>query len=75
MPKPARKPASEPVPPSVKTSVPLPVETHAKLAWWAAATGQERGAIAARLIADGVRHIVVSERGKDDATGNGAGGA
>jgi hypothetical protein len=50
--------------PSVKTSVPLDVETHAKLCGLAALKGVDRSALAARFIKDGLRGVILIDKRK-----------
>ena len=48
----------------MKTSVPLDVGTHAKLAALAALRGMPAGALAAEFIREGVRSIIVIDKRK-----------
>lgn len=59
-----RKSAAAQMSRPVKTSVPLDVGTHAKLAAMAALRGMPAGALAAEFIRDGVRSIIVIDKAR-----------
>lgn len=62
-----RKPAVAPQSRSVKCSVPLRVEVHAKLAAAAALRGMPAGALAAEFIEGQLRYMVIVDRRKSPA--------
>jgi hypothetical protein len=62
---PRRRTAASAAPlPSVKTSVPLDVETHAKLCGLAALRSVDRSALAAEFIRNGLRGVVLFDKRK-----------
>jgi hypothetical protein len=56
--------AITPVRTSVKTSVPLDVETHAKLCGLAALKGEDRSTLAAEFIREGLRGVILFDKRK-----------
>ena len=66
-----RTPASAAARPPVKTSVPLDVNTHAKLCAIAALRGVDRSALAAEFIRAGLRGVlVIDKRNGSDHSGD-----
>ena len=56
--------------PPVKTSVPLTVETHAKLAALSALSGEDRGALAAKMIEEGLRGMLIIDKRRSSGKGD-----
>lgn len=57
----AQPPASK----TVKLSIPVPVEVHARLCATAALQQRDRSEVAAEILERGLRHVVIQTRGGD----------
>ncbi len=70
-----RKRANAEVRQTVKTSVPLDIQTHSRLCAWAAMLQQDRGTLAAEILRRGLRHVAIRVGDVQEPDPDGSSGA